>query len=68
MGESFYNNISSCVINNGHASEFLKLFCGVRQGYPLSPFIYIICSEILNLAIRNNLEIKGIMLWIQRLL
>ena len=57
----FYNNISSCVMNNGHASEFFNLFCGVRQGCPLSPLLYIICSEILNLTIRNNLEIKGIM-------
>ena len=55
------NNISSCVMNNGHASEFFNLFCGVRQGCLLSPLLYIICSEILNLTIRNNLEIKGIM-------
>ena len=48
-------------MNNGHASEFFNLFCGVRQGCPLSPLLYIICSEILNLTIRNNLEIKGIM-------
>ena len=39
----FYNNISSCVMNNGHASEFLNIFCGVRQGCPLSPLLYIIC-------------------------
>ena len=48
-------------MNNGHASEFFNLFCGVHQGCPLSPLLYIICSEILNLTIRNNLEIKGIM-------
>ena len=48
-------------MNNGHASEFFNLFCGVRQGCPLSPLLYIIRSEILNLTIRNNLEIKGIM-------
>jgi hypothetical protein len=56
----FYNDISSCVINNGNASSFFNLFCGVRQGCPLSPYLYIICGEILSLAIRNNSNIRGI--------
>ena len=52
------------LVYNGHASEFFNLFCGVRQGcplWPLSPLFYIVCSKILNLTIRNNLEIKGVM-------
>ena len=55
-----YNDITSCVTNNGHASTFFNLHRGVRQGCPLSPYLFIICGEILSLAIRNNPDIDGI--------
>ena len=32
----FYNNVTSCVLNNGHVSEFFALESGVRQGCPLT--------------------------------
>ena len=58
-----YTDISSYVTNNGHVSIFFfTLSCGVRQGCPLSPLLYIVCSEILSLLIENDKEIKGIML------
>ena len=34
----FYTDISSCIQNNGWASEFFTLGRGVRQGCPLSPY------------------------------
>ena len=34
---TFYQNIQSCVINNGLASDYFTLERGVRQGDPLSP-------------------------------
>ena len=40
----FYNNVTSCVLNNGHASEFFPLERGVRQGYPLSGLLFVTCS------------------------
>ena len=36
--ETFYNNISSCIINNGTFSANFELGRGVRQGDPLSPY------------------------------
>ena len=34
--EVIYHVVSSCVLNNGHASPFFQLHRGVRQGCPLS--------------------------------
>ena len=45
--KEFYNNVSSCVLNNGHASEFLSFERGVRQGCPLSGLLFIIGIKIL---------------------
>ena len=55
-----YTDISSSIQNNGWSSEFFKLNRGVRQGCPLSPYLFILCVEILGNAIRNCDQIKGI--------
>ena len=58
--KTFYTDISSCVVNNGYASEFFHPQRGVRQGCPLSGILFVLCAEILANAIRNNQYIKGI--------
>ena len=55
-----YTDISSSIQNNGWSSEFFQLNRGVRQGCPLSPYLFILCVEILGNAIRNSDQIKGI--------
>lgn len=58
--ETFYNNITSSVIQCGHMSESFSIGRGCRQGDPLSPYIFIICAEFLAIKIRQNSKIKGI--------
>ena len=56
----FYHNISSCVLNNGHASEPFLLERGVRQGCPLLGMLFVIAIEVLAQKIRHSKMIKGI--------
>ena len=57
---TFYSNIESTVINNGFRTNWFKPSKGVRQGCPLSPYLFILSSEILSNKIRQDLNIKGI--------
>ena len=60
--KTFYKNIESCVLNNGFFSEYFKLERGVRQGDPLPPNLFVLAIETLAVAIRQNSEIKGIVI------
>ena len=55
-----YNKPSACVSFNGQYSNWFNLQRGCRQGDPISPYLYLICAEILSLMIRSNKNIKGI--------
>ena len=47
-------------MNNGTASNYFPLERGVRQGDPLSPYLFIVVVETLAIAIRQSQDIKGI--------
>ena len=58
----FYKDIKRCIINNGFNSNFFPLERGVGQGDPLSPYLFLIAVETLAIAIRQNPDIKGIVI------
>ena len=60
MVRTFYSNVSSCVMNNGFASNYFNIGRGVRQGDPLSPLLLILSLEVLACSIRQNKNIQGI--------
>ena len=55
-----YNDAKSCITNNGFLSDFFKIERGVRQGCPLSPYLFICAIEFLYNYINKNEDIKGI--------
>ena len=59
--KTFYNNITSCVANNGFFTPTFRVKRGVRQGDPLAPSLFIMVLELLSISIRNNVQIKGIL-------
>jgi hypothetical protein len=57
----FYTKITSTINQGGNLSEVFDVQRGCRQGDPLSPYIFLLCAEILAIQIRANDNIKGIL-------
>uniref|UniRef100_A0A8P4KTL1 Reverse transcriptase domain-containing protein n=1 Tax=Dicentrarchus labrax TaxID=13489 RepID=A0A8P4KTL1_DICLA len=58
--EMFYKGINSSVIINYSTSHRSDIKRGVRQGCPISPFLFILVVELLSLNIIHDTDFKGI--------
>ena len=54
-----YDHATMRVLVNGFLTEGIPLERGVRQGDPLSPLLYILCTEVLASNIRAEKKIQG---------
>ena len=59
----FYREIESAAVNNGFATNWIKPCTEVRQGCPLSPYLFILSAEIMSNKIRQSNEVNGISLF-----
>ncbi len=55
----FYTDISSVIFNTSTTKRF-NINRGVRQGCPISPFLFLLVVELLSIGIVNNYEIQGL--------
>ena len=56
----FYTDIESAVLNNGFSTKWFQPSRGVRQGCPLSPYLFILAPEIVASKIRQTPTVKAI--------
>ncbi|KAK0588170.1 hypothetical protein LWI29_035325 [Acer saccharum] len=52
---SCISNVQYRVVLNGELSDSFRPKCGIRQGDPLSPYIFVLCMEKLSHIIHQNL-------------
>lgn len=55
-----YQDIQSCVLNNGNVSTWFKYGRGSPQGSPASTAIFLICGQIMSDLLEQNPEIQGL--------
>ena len=54
--------MKASIVQNGFLSEQLNVERGCRQGDPVSPYILLLCAEVLAILLKNNKDIKGIVI------
>ena len=70
FGETFIDFIKLCQTNsksrieqNDHLSTHISLTRGCRQGDPLSPYVFVLCAEILSHVLRESGKVRGLVVY-----
>ena len=56
----FNNNITAFVLQCGVLSDPIHIGRCCRQGDPISPYLFLLVVEVLNILIENNIDVRGI--------
>ena len=62
MTSLFFTDFQVCVGASGHHTDMFPKTRGVNQGCPLSPYLFLVCGEVMSHKIKENKNIRGIKL------
>ena len=56
----FFNDFSVCTQNAGYTSPYFAKTRGINQGCPISPFLFLVCGEVMAHQLLLNPKVKGV--------
>ena len=55
-----FSHMNLSVTNDGYCSEYWSPTCGLFQGNPVAPFLFLFLTEILAIKLKENPKVEGI--------
>ena len=56
----FFTDFNVCTQNNGYKSDYFIKSRSINQGCNISPYLFLLCSEVMTHKLMENRKIKGI--------
>lgn len=56
----YLSSASLSILINGHPTKFFRPSRGLRQGCPLSPYLFLLCSQALSTLLKGRVHFGGL--------